>query len=192
MPAPLRLFLAIPCGERLREALSARLDASVADLPLRWTSPHSWHITLQFLGDWPESRVPTLVEALSGVSGPPPFTMVPGGLGAFPDLRRPRVLFLQMGDDGAAAGLAKTVREKVAGIWPDGPQDEKVFRPHLTLSRIRRPLSARDIKSLENIDLSNLPDMPVEGFNLYSSVLGKEGARHTAIAELGLRKKGEK
>ena len=106
MPAPLRLFVAIPCGERLRAALSARLDVSGADLSLRWTRPHSWHITLQFLGDWPETRVPALVEALSASSGPPPFTLVPEGLGAFPGLRRPRVLFLQMGDDGAAAGLA--------------------------------------------------------------------------------------
>jgi 2'-5' RNA ligase len=188
--------VAVPCGERLRSALTTRLDALPEDLPVRWTQPQQWHLTLQFLGDWPESRLPGLIEALSEASDRDSFTLLPGGLGAFPSLRQPRVLFLQMEDDGAAAGLAKTVREEVAGFWPVGPQDggssRKVFRPHLTLSRIRRPLSPAQVKRLEDIDLSGLPDLPVTGFTLFSSVLDRGGARHTPVAEFALRKKGEK
>jgi 2'-5' RNA ligase len=132
------------------------------------------------------------VAALRGASLRSPFALPAGGLGAFPDLRRPRVLFLQLADDGAAAALARSVREKVAGIWPDGPGDTKPFRPHLTLCRIRRPLSDAGLKSLGEWDLGGLPELPVDGFALYSSVLGPGGARHTVEAEFGLRKKGEK
>ena len=121
-----------------------------------------------------------------------PFGLRPAGLGAFPNLRRPRVLFLHLEDDGAAARLAGAVREKVAGIWPDGPQDAKRFRPHLTLARIRRPLAGEQLKSLESMDMDGLPEVPVGGFTLFSSVLGREGARHTPEAEYRLRKKGEK
>jgi 2'-5' RNA ligase len=187
-----RLFVAVPCGELLRAALTSRLDASGTGPDVRWTAPDTWHLTLQFLGDWPRTRIPALVEALDEVSGLSPFALPVRGLGAFPDLRRPRVLFLHLGDDGAADALARSVREKVAGIWPDGPRNTKPFRPHLTLSRIRRPLTPADLKLLQKWDLSDLPDLPVEGFRLYSSVLGRGGARHTVEAEFALRKKGEK
>lgn len=192
MPAPVRLFVAVPCGEPLRAALTSRLDASGTGPDVRWTRPDTWHLTLQFLGDWPRNRVPALVEAFTEVADSSPFTLPVRGLGAFPGLRRPRVLFLQVADDGAAAALARSVREKVAGIWPEGPQDTKPFRPHLTLSRIRRPLTRNDLNYLREWDLTGLPDLTVEGFRLYSSVLGPAGARHAVEAEFALRKKGEK
>jgi len=192
VPAPLRLFVAVPCGEPLGRALTSALDASPKGLPVRWTRPATWHLTLQFLGDWPASRVPDLKEGLAGVADRAPFVLAPTGLGAFPDLRRPRVLFLQLEDDGAAADLARAVREAVAGIWPRGPQDTKAFRAHLTLARIRRPLARESIKLLEDMDFSGLPVLAADGFTLYSSVLVPGGARHTPVASYGLRKKGEK
>jgi 2'-5' RNA ligase len=192
VPAAVRLFVAVPCGEPLRAALTSRRDAFAGAPGLRWTAPDTWHLTLQFLGDWPRQRIPALVEALAKGVEPPPFVLSPRGLGAFPDLGRPRVLFLQLGDDGAAAALARSVREKVAEIWPDGPQDTKPFRPHLTLARLRRPLAPESLKALSEWDLSGLPELPVEGFRLYSSVLDRGGARHGVEAEFALRKKGEK
>lgn len=192
MSAAVRLFVAVPCGGPLREALTSRLDASPPGLDVRWTHPRTWHLTLQFLGEWPEKYVSGLREGLAPVADRSPFVMPAGGLGAFPNLRRPRVLFLQLGDDGAAARLAGAVREKVAEIWPDGPQDHKRFKAHLTLARIRRPLAVDQLKMLQDLDFTGMPDLLADRFTLYSSVLGREGARHLVEAEYGLRKKGEK
>lgn len=192
MSAAVRLFVAVPCGGPLRAALTSRLDASPSGLSVRWTHPRTWHLTLQFLGEWPESRVGGLGERLAGVADRSPFAMPIGGLGAFPDLRRPRVLFLQLGDDGAAARLAGAVREKVAEIWPDGPQDHKRFKAHLTLARIRRPLADQEVKMLQGMDFSGMPDLLADRFILYSSALGPGGARHVVEAEYRLRKKGER
>ena len=90
-----RAFVAVPCGEPLAGELSRRLDALPGPAPVRWTHPATWHLTLQFLGDWPADRLAALQMSLSRLDGPAPFRLAPAGLGGFPNLRRPRVLFLQ-------------------------------------------------------------------------------------------------
>jgi len=192
VPATVRLFVAVPCGEHLTRSLTSALDGHPAGRFLRWTHPRTWHMTLQFLGDWPRSRVPDLCTALACISEEEGFALRPRGLGSFPDLKRPRVLFLQLEDEGDAADLSGRVREIVAETWPDGPQDNRVFRPHLTLSRIRGTLAQENLNMLKNMDMGDIPDLAVEGVSLFSSVLESGGARHVSVAEYVLRKKGEK
>jgi 2'-5' RNA ligase len=191
VPPLIRSFVAVPAGEQLRAELDRRLDDLRGRVAVRWTRPETWHLTLQFLGDWPPERLDALAEALRGVSGREPWPLTPAGLGGFPDVARARVLFLQMEDDGRIADLARDVRSTVAAAWPEGPQDTKAFRPHLTLARVRDRLEPRDVKMLRNIDLSDLPPLPVEGVGLMASELDPQGARHRMLSWQGLRKKGE-
>lgn len=191
MPGLTRAFVAVPCGEQLAVALSRRLDAEGAAVPVRWTSRHTWHLTLQFLGDWPADRLDRLHLALGDVAAPIPPPLEPAGWGGFPDLRRPRVLFLQFRDTGPVVALAEQVRRASAGVWPDGPQDTRPAAVHLTLARLREPLEPERIKSITDIDLSDLPLLPVERFALLASTLTPQGARHRELASWGLRKKGE-
>jgi 2'-5' RNA ligase len=186
-----RVFLAVPPGERFSATLSARLDGVRDHLPVRWTRPHAWHLTLQFLGEWPQERLATLQNALATFAPGPPFRLRPAGPGAFPNLRRPRVLFLHLQDDGLAAHLASRLRVLVDEIWPDGPQDRKEFRPHLTLARVDRSLGRDQVKIFENMDLGGLPEISVEGFSLVASDLGPGGARYRDLAFVRMRKKGE-
>lgn len=186
-----RAFVAVPCGEQLAAEVSRRLDARPGPAPARWAAAGSWHLTLQFLGDWPADRLQALRQALSGLPAPGSFTLEPSGLGAFPDLRRARVLFLQFGQAGPLVDLARQVREATASCWPDGPQDTRPLHPHLTLARLREPPAPWQVKALQDIDLSGLPPLPVESFELLSSRLGPAGARHAVIAAWPLRKKGE-
>ena len=187
----MRVFLAVAPGDPFTAALSARLDGVRDRLPVRWTRAHAWHLTLQFLGEWPQDRLEALQVALAGFAAGPPFRLRPAGPGAFPHMRRPRVLFLHLEDDGPAAHLASRLRVLVDGIWPDGPQDRKAFRPHLTLARVDRTLGFDHVKIFENIDLSGLPEIPVEGFSLVASELGPGGSRHRDLAFVRMRKKGE-
>jgi 2'-5' RNA ligase len=186
-----RLFLAVFPGEDFRAALSSRLDDAAGRLPLRWTRPETWHLTLQFLGEWPDQRRNALQAMLDATDAGEPFTLAPGGLGGFPDLRRPRVLFLHLEDDGRAAPLAAAVREATARAWPGGPQDTKAFRPHLTIARVRGDLDGATLKALRNIDLSGLPEIPVEGWSLVAADLQPGGARYREVAFWRVRKKGE-
>ena len=187
----MRIFVAVHPGERLCREVSARLDPWRTRLPVRWTRMDNWHLTLQFLGEWPDQHVNDLLEALPEAGEAAPFRLRPGGLGAFPDLRRPRVLFLQLEGDGQDVALAKRIRGIVDRVWPDGPQDLKPYRAHLTLARVRVPLTQSDIKSMKDIDLNDLSEVSVEGFSLVASELLPEGPRHRDLGFWRLRKKGE-
>jgi 2'-5' RNA ligase len=188
----MRAFLAVPCGEQLARAVTTVLDGWRAGpggrLPVRWTGAKTWHLTLQFLGDWPPERLAGLQSALAQVRDVPPFTVRAGGLGAFPDLKGPRVLFLHMGSDGRAADLAHRVRTVVGETWPDGPQDTRPFRGHLTLARIKTKLSRSDINLLRELQFGELPPVPVTGYSLLASELGPTGPRYTELAFFPLRK----
>lgn len=186
-----RAFIAVPCGEPLATGLSQRLDAMRLPAPGRWTDPRTWHLTLEFLGDWPSARLHGLQSALAGLPAPESFRLEPAGLGGFPDLGRARVLFLQFREAGPLVDLARLVREATVTAWPDGPRDTRPLRPHLTLARLREPPAPWHVKILENIDLSGLPALTVERFELLASHLGPGGARHEVLAAWPLRKKGE-
>ena len=187
----MRIFLAVSVGEQFAVELTTALAPWRPRLKVRWTRPQTWHMTLQFLGEWPENRITGLIRAIEETCAIPSFPVDPGPLDAFPHLDSPRVLFLQMKDDGSSARLAARVRETVEEIWPHGPQDRREFRSHLTLARIRRPLSEEDVNLLKNMELTDLPRIPVEGFKLYRSVLGPDGPRYSELAFFPLRKKGE-
>ena len=187
----MRLFLAVAVGERFIAQLTTELARWRAKLKFRWTRPRTWHVTLQFLGQWPENRIPGLVSALTEASSLPAFRLQPGPLDGFPRLDAPRVLFLQMEEDGSCARLAGRVREIVEGIWPDGPQDRREFRSHLTLARCRSRPTRDEINLLKNIQLGPFQRIPVEGFQLIRSKLTPRGPRYTELASFSLRKKGE-
>lgn len=188
----MRVFLAVPCGERLTVALTTALDTwrtgPGGRVPLRWARPDSWHLTLQFLGDWPVDRLEKLKTGLESLGGQRSFSLTPGPVGGFPNLKSPRVLFLHMADDGQAARLAGAVRAVVGATWAQGPQDNRQFRGHLTLARVREQLRRDDVKLLQEMKLDSLPPVLVEGFRLVASDLRPQGPRYTILAEFALRK----
>jgi 2'-5' RNA ligase len=188
----MRVFLAVPCGEQLAAALTTALDdwrsGPGGGSAVRWSRPETWHLTLQFLGDWPEGRIAELKTALEPVRDPAVFHLRPGGLGGFPNLKSPRVLFLHMAADGQATLLADRVRTVVNTTWPRGPQDNRAFRSHLTLGRIQERLPRSDLKYLQDLKLDHLPPVDVKGFSLVASELRREGPRYTTLAFFGLRK----
>jgi len=188
----MRVFLAVPCGEQLTSAVTRALDdwrtGPAGRLPVRWTPPETWHLTLQFLGDWPTDRLSTLKTALAAVCAQPGFSLTPGRIGGFPGLKSPRVLFLHMEDDGQAVRLADRIRTIVNDTWRQGPQDKRAFRCHLTLARVRERLPKSDLDLLQELKLDDLPPVFVEGFSLIASELRREGPRYTTLAFFALRK----
>ena len=188
----MRVFLAVPCGEQLTARVTTALDewrsGPAGNLAVRWTRPETWHLTLQFLGDWPADRLTQLQSAMEAAQDQSAFFLTPGRIGGYPDLKRPRVLFLHMDDDGQVARLAGSVRAIVNKTWRQGPQDNRAFGAHLTLARIRARLSRSDINLLQELKLEGMPDVAVEGFSLMASELLPEGSRYTELAFYGLRK----
>lgn len=177
------MFLAVPLTAEARGAMSALLaGAAPAGLPGRVVRPDNWHVTLRFLGDADEVARDRLLAALDGADRGERFSVRWGPLGAFPNPRRATVLWV--GADRGAGAF-----ERLAGVAEESarsagfPPEDRPFRAHLTLSRIR-----------PHQDVSPLLDrvgplgvvMPVDRVVLYRSHLGRGGARYEEIEEFPL------
>ena len=177
-----RLFVAVPIGERLRADLSAAVDGwrDRPDLAgLRWTDPHSWHITLAFLGAVDAYMVDGLSAGMEAVrSRHGPMQLRTGGLGAFPSARRARVAWYGIADpDGALARLALDLR---SDLVPDAVGD---FHPHVTLARARRgPVDLRDWATASSPE----GDLAADRIQLMRSHIGRGPARYEQLADAGL------
>jgi 2'-5' RNA ligase len=179
----MRLFTAVPLSEEARHGIVQRLnDALDHQLPGRAVRPENWHLTLRFLGEVDEVQRDRVAAALDEADLGAPFQVRWGGLGAFPRAVRATVLWIGL-DRGTeeAALLAEAVESAVqaAGF----PAEERPFRSHLTLSRIRPHQDVTPI--LQAVDAVGI-DMPVDRVVLYESHLGRGGARYEELESFGL------
>lgn len=140
-----RLFVALAVPEEVRPAI-ARAQAALARVgDVRWVPPENWHFTLKFLGSTPLARVPELAAILEEIAKIRfKFVIELGGMGAFPNARRPQVIWI-----GARAGseaMEALAAEVDAGCARLGfPRGQRPFRAHLTIGRVR---SERDRDAL--------------------------------------------
>jgi RNA 2',3'-cyclic 3'-phosphodiesterase len=139
----MRIFVAV--------ALEAALGAAVAELPprlnsaaaaFRWVPPGNLHLTLKFLGEVTEERVTRVADATREVAGRSgPFSITLGGLGAFPSPKKPQIVWIDVVQ--GADRLIELARDlDVTLRRVKFPQDDRPFRPHLTIARAAhaRPL----------------------------------------------------
>jgi 2'-5' RNA ligase len=138
MNGRLRCFVAVNLPEGIREGIGAFLDREAGGVPgVAWVAPPRLHMTLKFLGDVEERRIPGLGEALdAGLSGAAPFTLGLQGAGAFPSVERPRVVWV--GVSAGARELAALAGAVEDALAPLGfPREPRPFAPHLTVGRVR-------------------------------------------------------
>jgi len=146
------------------------------------------HLTLKFLGEQPEEIVARLQPALEAVASRHRLlTMALGGLGAFPNFRRARVVWLGVGQDPRLELLHHDVEvecEKL-GFEVEG----RPFRPHLTLARVRQPLAAERARVLsrEAKRIGYQTESVVHSIDLMRSVSSAEGPSYTTLVPAALR-----
>ena len=144
-----RIFAAVPLPSEIRMALADR--TSVLDIPGRLVPPENWHLTLRFLGVVDEVTYERFLAGMNGIEEVFPFPIKLGSLGGFPNERKATVLWADVIDGVETLGRLNEIAEeaaRAAGLEPE----ERPYRPHLTLSRIRPP---EDIGALtaEKLDL---------------------------------------
>ena len=173
-----RLFIALGLPNAVRDALTAlREDLDGA----RWTPPDHLHCTLRFLGDTPEERIPYLEAALGGIAAPP-LALRLDGLTAFPSPRAPRVLVARLAPDDALADLQRRIEAAVRDLG-FAPED-RPFRPHVTLARLKRP-GTRAVPAYLRSHDAGAP-FAADAFHLYASTLTPAGAVHERLASFSL------
>lgn len=182
----IRAFLAVEPSDAVRQAIG-RLLHRLKDLPGRvsWVRPENVHLTLRFLGDVDRLFVHTYIERIApDIAEFIPFTARIRGLGAFPNPRRPSVIWVGLETDGDALHRLQQVAENAARSLGLEPEMRR-FVPHLTLGRIRRAVPGLDLRDVV---------LKEQGFDggafeigsvaLFSSELSPQGARHTRLCEL--------
>jgi 2'-5' RNA ligase len=194
----IRAFVAVELDAALRQALArtqedlrARLrQTGGPGLRVQWVRPEAIHLTLKFLGDIPEERVAEIRTSLTGVAaGHVRFTVEAEGLGVFPDLRGPRILWVGLADPGGAITSLRADVEAAltaAGFAPEA----KPYHPHLTLARIKdgsreagRSWSRERLLERE----TRLGALTVEALSLVKSELRPSGAVYTELWRLPLK-----
>lgn len=191
----IRAFLAIELPEdvkaQLRE-LQQRLKVGKEEA-VKWVEPEGIHLTLKFLGNITWKQVEEISRAVSPVAKEiRPFALRPEGLGAFPNLRAPRVVWVGVG--GELEPLL-TLQGKIdRALSPLGFEREKEFSPHLTLGRVREkaPSRIRELlgRELGELEVPRMASFQVAGVSLMRSTLTPGGAIYRQLASFALANRG--
>lgn len=184
----MRLFVAAEVSPGLRAKL-IELQERLREVPLnlRLVRPEGIHLTLRFIGEVDADRLDGIVAALAAPSnaGLPSFHLREAGLGIFPERGTPRVIWIDLeGEREAAARLAGAVDAALVkcGLAPE----ERPFKPHLTVARVRGVKRGAWRSALERSMTERLGDLFVDGYHLYESQLGPGGATYRKLSTWAL------
>lgn len=149
---------------------------------LSWVRPEGIHLTLKFFGGIAEDDVHGISEVVAGQTiGVRPLNLEARGLGIFPGLKRPRVLWL--GIDGEVERLIVLQKAIDQGLEARGfPMEERPFRAHLTLARIKTPQGLEGLNSvLAAKGSESAGKFTATGLTLFKSNLTPKGAIYTVL-----------
>jgi 2'-5' RNA ligase len=199
----IRTFLAVELPASLTQAI-AQVQADVRNrisrelspgMRIQWVRPAAIHLTVKFLGDIPENHVGDLQSVVGdALRSFAPFSIDVAGLGVFPDLRAPRVLWIRLssglegeGPATALSHLAETIARSVEalGYLPES----RPFNPHLTLARIKE--GAKEVgRALARVGLLGgdvqLGQLDVRTVALMQSERRPSGSVYTKLWEVPL------
>jgi RNA 2',3'-cyclic 3'-phosphodiesterase len=185
-----RLFVALNLPAELREALQAATATlrEAAPREVTWARAEALHLTLKFLGEADAGRVPEIAAAIGEVAARHQMASLRvGGVGAFPSLARPRVLWLGVEPTPRLELLQHDVEVACArlGFEVEG----RPFRPHLTLGRLRAAAAPEAAARLAHAAAACVVEGEtlVPAVDLMESTLMQGGPRHVVRASLPLR-----
>lgn len=185
----MRLFIAINIPKKERERIfRAARRLRDQDYPVRWVKADLFHLTLKFLGEVPPRMVPVVegaVEEITGGTGT--FRMEIGGFGAFPTIRRPRILWLGVEPSPALRCLKQDLEW---GLSEHGFEREtRAFHPHFTLGRSAAKYGAGAFRGLDTLSagLSYSGEVKVWKVDLMESHLSASGPKYEVLSSFPLK-----
>jgi 2'-5' RNA ligase len=183
----MRTFIAIEIPSEVKSALAAlQDDLRRAGADVSWTRPENIHLTLRFLGEVDERRIGEVEKVcVASAAEFRPFTLSLYDTGVFPNARQPRVLWAGLaGEIEKAVEMRKRLNDGLALIGFE--REEKDFRPHLTIGRVKSNRKTRELIAL--MDARQVPALSfvVTEIVLMKSELHPAGARYTPMAKVSL------
>ena len=177
-----RCFVAIEIPKPVQALLKPVQTHLQSEIPkVSWTKSGNFHLTLKFLGDVQSEAVGAVSEAVQNIAATQSsFSIQFGGIGAFPSLARPRVIWVGIKHGGSIVShLAKAVNLELKHLG--FPMDNR-FHPHLTLGRLRHPINLQPLKSvLRKYDTIDGATVSANEITVMQSQLHPNGAIYTPL-----------
>jgi RNA 2',3'-cyclic 3'-phosphodiesterase len=183
-----RLFIAINLPDNeIRRLSDALAGLASYDLAVRWVDADSLHITLKFLGEVAEARLPALRAALAeALEGAARFDVALGNLGAFPSLARPNIFWLGVAPTPELLVLQQRTDDAMGALGFE--REQRAFRPHITIGRARKDGRATDRKLMDRMvagfDYKGV--FRAESVDIMRSKLSPRGARYEVLERMEL------
>ena len=183
----IRAFIAINLSSEIEknlDELSEKLQERLPGVPVRWVPASNIHLTLKFLGDVSVSNLELLKKILqSEASRHESFEFSVGELGAFPSLSRPRVIWAGLTAPPELFALQRSISAETDRLGY--PRDKRKFSPHLTLGRVSRNATSKDIRKIRDVlgscKIGYLGAARVREVHLYQSQLKPDGAVYSTL-----------
>jgi 2'-5' RNA ligase len=189
----IRAFIAIelpPSIVTQLDEIEARLKSQVPADTVRWVKADSIHLTLKFLGQVPSDQLGLITSSLRNAVAPhPSFMLEVADAGCFPNLHRPRVVWIGVKEEeNRLHALQRAVDNAIAPLGY--PSEQRDFTPHLTLGRLARDVRQVDQRIIGEVvqgaRVGSLGRWEVKQVALIKSDLRSNGAEYTILAQAAL------
>ncbi len=188
MGEKIRSFIAIDLPEPVLQAIAKVQEGfQGSNLNIRYVRKEGIHLTLKFLGDIDRADVEKIHAAMGrATKGFSPFTLRGEGVGVFPDLKRPRVVWAGLsGDIEALRSLQRDLEYQLNGLG--FPKEKRSFKGHLTIGRVKGRLDRTNLsRTIEASGGFQTESFTVRSVVLFQSDLRPHGAVYSRLAEVSL------
>lgn len=152
---------------------------------MRWVASENLHLTLKFLGDVSQEKIPEIKLVLQkAVKQYGVLRLNAKGLGCFPNAARPSVIWI--GLDGDMERLKLLAEQVENGLFEIGfPAENRPFSPHLTIGRVKAGHSAIG-EAVQQFVLGEVAAWENDSIHLMQSTLKPSGAEYQALADFRL------
>ena len=178
----MRLFIALELNAKVVANLTELVRRLGPVSPISWVHPHNMHVTLKYVGEWPEQRLPVLTESLTEVKLDTPITVPLAGLGFFPSAAAPRIFWAGAENTPGLRRLASGVDAQLQplGIAPE----VRPYQPHLPLGRMLEHDSLRGMyEAIEELPSREFGAITPDRFVMYESSSSPDGSVYRRIEE---------
>jgi 2'-5' RNA ligase len=184
----MRVFVALNLPKKERQRIHRATRAlREGELPVRWVDVDNFHVTLKFLGEVRPDRIGRVQEALARVAASTqPISVALGGFGAFPTVRKPRVVWLGVHATPELRCLKQDLEWTLSEVGFD--PETRAFHPHLTLGRAGAKDGAGAFRGLDETlaGMSFGCELTVRTLDLMRSHISREGARYSVLSSAKL------
>ena len=188
MTQRIRTFIAIKLPDAVTTSISEVQERIRSHgIKLRWVKPENIHITLKFLGDIKEDDIESVTAVIyDSAKSRGPISLCAKGIGVFPGLKRPRVVWVGIaGQLESLLGLKNSLEQGLEGLGFD--KDKRPYRGHLTLGRVKGRIDPKKLGgALKQCDGFTSETFCAENVVFFKSELKPTGAVYTALARVPL------